>query len=106
MKHSVKIAPAAALLSAVLSIACCLPLGITAGVGLAGLGMLMDRLQPWLMALSLVFLTVGLVQFYRQPACQRRNLLSLVIFCLAAAIVLALVFFPQVVASIFADRLH
>ena len=50
MKHSVKIAPAAALLSAVLSIACCLPLGIPAGVGLAGLGMLMGRLQPWPMA--------------------------------------------------------
>jgi hypothetical protein len=67
--------------------------------------MLMDRLQPWLMALSLVFLTVGLVQLYRQRACQRRNLLNLVIFCIAAAIVLALIFFPQVVASILADRL-
>ncbi len=106
MKHSVKIAPAAALLSALVSITCCLPLGIPAAIGLAGLGMLMGRLQPWLMALSLVFLTVGLVQLYRQRTCQRRDPLSLVIFCIAAAIVLALVFFPQVVASIFADRLH
>ena len=57
------------------------------------------------MALSLVFLTVGLVQLYRQRACQRRNLLSVVIFCIAAAIALTVVFFPQVVASILADRL-
>jgi hypothetical protein len=105
MKDSARIAPVAALLSAVLSITCCLPLGIPAGIGLAGIGMLMDRLQPWLMALSLVFLTVGLVQLYRQRACQRRNLLNLVIFCIAATIVLALIFFPQVVASILADRL-
>ena len=105
MKDSARIAPLAALLSAVLSITCCLPLGIPAGIGLAAIGMLMDRLQPWLMALSLVFLTVGLVQLYRQRACQRRNLLNLVIFCIAAAIVLALIFFPQVVASILADRL-
>ena len=105
MKHSEKVAPVAAALSAVLSVTCCLPLGIPAAIGLAGFGMLMGYLRPWLMALSLVLLAVGLVQLYHRRTCQRHSLVSVVIFCIAVAIVLALVMFPQFVASIIADLL-
>jgi len=105
MKDSEKVAPVAAVISAVLSITCCLPLGIPTAIGLAGLGMLAGQLRPWLMGLSLVLLAVGLVQLYRRRTCQRHNSISVVIFCMAAAIVLALVLFPQLVASIVADRL-
>ena len=103
MKHSEKVTSLAAVLSAVLSVTCCLPLGIPVAIGLAGFGMLMTQLRPWFMALSLVLLAVGLVQLYRRRACQRHNLLSLVIFCIAAGVVLALALFPQFVASILAD---
>ena len=103
MKHSEQVTSLTAVLSVVLSATCCLPLGIPAAIGLAGFGMFMTQLRPWFMALSLVLLTVGLVQLYRQRACQRHNLLSLVIFCIAAGVVLALALFPQFVVSILAD---
>jgi hypothetical protein len=106
MKPSERLAPIMAVLSAALSIICCLPLGIPAAFGLAGFGMLMGHLRPWFMALSLLLLAVGLVQLHRRRACQRHNLAAVVIFCIATAIVLAVVLFPQFVASILADRLH
>src|SRR5262249_1911748 len=74
MKHSEKVAPVAAVISAVLSVTCCLPLGIPVAIGLAGFGVLMAQLRPWFMALSLALLAVGLVQLYRRRACQRHNL--------------------------------
>ena len=103
MKHSEKVTSLAAVLSAVLSVTCCLPLGIPVAIGLAGFGVLMSQLRPWFMALSVILLAVGPVQLYRRRACQRHNLFSLVIFCIAAGVVLALALFPQFVASILAD---
>lgn len=105
MKHSEKVAPVAAVISAVLSVTCCLPLGIPAAIGLAGLGMLGGKVGLWLMGLSLILLAIGLVQLYRGRACRRHNSISVVIFCIAVAIVLGLALFPQFVASIVADRL-
>ena len=105
MKHSEKVAPLAAVISAVLSVTCCVPLGIPAAIGLAGLGMLAGQLRPWLMGLSLLLLAVGLVQLHRRRTCQRHNSISVVIYWIAAAIVFGLVLFPQFVASIVADRL-
>ena len=48
MKHSEKIAPAAAVISAFSTLTCCLPLGIAAAAGAAGLGVLVEPLRPWL----------------------------------------------------------
>lgn len=105
MKHSEKVAPVAAVISAVLSVTCCLPLGIPAAIGLAGFGMLAGHLAPWLIGLSLILLGIGLVQLYRRRECQRHNSISVMVFCIAAVIVLGLAMFPQFVASIVADRL-
>jgi hypothetical protein len=41
MKHSEKVTSVAAVLSAILSVTCCLPLSIPVAMGLAGFGMLM-----------------------------------------------------------------
>ena len=105
MKHSEKVAPVAAVISAMLSLTCCLPLGIPAAIGLAGLARLAGHLGPWLIGLSFILLGIGLLQLYRRRACQRHNSISVVIYCIAAAIVLGLVLFPQFVASIGSDRL-
>jgi hypothetical protein len=105
MKHSERIAPTAAVLSAGISIICCLPLGIPAAIGLAGLGMLMTGLWPWMIGLSVLLLAVGLLQLSRSRACQRRSRLSIAVFCVATALVLALALFPQSMASFLADRL-
>jgi len=88
-----------------MSVACCLPLGIPAAAGLAGVGMVADDLQPWFLAASIVLLALGLIQLYRRPACERRNPLTVALFLFAAIIVLAMILFPQSVASFLADRM-
>ena len=110
LKHSEKIAPVAAAVSAVSCLACCLPLGIAAAAGSAGLfgalAVVMEPFRPWLMGISAALLLFGLWQLYSRPAtCGRRNRASLAIFWLCAAIVLAMIVLPQVVAGILADRL-
>ena len=58
------------------------------------------------MGISAALLLFGLWQLYRQPAtCGRRNRASLAIFWVCAAIVLAMIVMPQVVAGILADHL-
>ena len=105
MKHSERIAPVAAMFSALASVGCCLPLSIPAAVGLAGLGVAASRFQPWLIGLSFVLLAIGIVQLSRPAACRRRSRTSLFVLCVAAAIVLTMALFPQSVASFVADRL-
>jgi len=51
MKHTEKITPVAAAVSALSTIACCLPSGIAAAAGAAGLGVVVEPLRPWLVGL-------------------------------------------------------
>lgn len=105
MKHSEKMAPAAAVLAALSTLACCLPLGIAGAIGAAGLGFISGPLRPWMIGLSIVLLGVGAWQMYYRPSCERRSRTSLVILCSAAVIVGALVLFPQAIAGLIADLL-
>ena len=58
------------------------------------------------MGASVVLLLIGVVQIARpQRTCRTRTTPSLVILCLCAVVVLAVVLFPQVVAGIAADWL-
>ena len=96
-------APVAAALSALATLACCLPLGIAGAVGALGLSVALASLRPWLIGLAVVLLAVGSLQFYRgASACRRRSPLSLVLFGLSAAVVLGVVLFPQKVAELMA----
>jgi len=98
-----RLAPVAAAVSALATLACCLPLGIAGGLGALGLSMAFVRLQPWLIGLSIVLLGVGLFQLYRgQRSCRRRSRLSLVLFGASAVIVLAVIVFPQRLAELMA----
>ena len=49
MKHSEKITPVAAAVSALSTMACCLPSGIAAAAGAAGLGVVLEPFRSWLM---------------------------------------------------------
>lgn len=103
MKHSEKIAPVAAVISVFSTIACCLPLGIAAAVGAAGLGVVLAPLRPWLIGFSLALLIFGLWQLYRSSgSCPRRSGTSIAVFWLSAIIVLAIMLFPQAVAGLLA----
>ena len=104
MKHSEKVAPVAAVLSAISTMLCCLPSGIAAAAGAAGLGVVVEPLRPWLVALSIGLLAVGFVQLCRSNrACHRRSPVSIAIFAIAAIVVLGVLVLPQLTAGLLAN---
>ena len=103
MRVSEKLTPVAAAMSALATLACCLPLGIAGAAGALGLGVVLETLRPWLIGLAVMLLAVSFFQMYRgRKSCQRRSRLSLVLFGLAAAVVLAVILFPQGLAQLLA----
>lgn len=103
MRVTEKLTPVAAALSALATLACCLPLGIAGAVGALGMSVALERLRPWLITLAVILLGVSLFQMYRgRRSCQRRSRLSLVLFGLSAAVVFAVMIFPQQVAELVA----
>src|SRR5262249_41212138 len=104
VKHGEKLAPVAALVSALSCMACCLPMGIAAAAGLAGIGVALEPIRPWMMGISAVLLLFGLWQLYRRPkVCRPRSGFSVVVFWVCAVVVLALVVAPQLIAGWLAD---
>jgi hypothetical protein len=103
---SEKLAPVAAVMSALSCMACCLPLGFAAAAGLAGVGVVLEPLRPWLMSISAVLLVFGMWQLYRRPkVCRPRSRASLIVFWTSAVVVVALTVAPQLVAGFLADYL-
>jgi hypothetical protein len=97
-----KLAPLAAGLSALATLACCLPLGLAGAVGALGLSVALEGLRPWLIGLAVILLSVSAVQIYRGRSCQRRSRLSLILFGVSAVVVLAVMIFPQKLAELMA----
>jgi len=101
MRVAERAAPVAAALSALATLACCLPLGIAGAVGALGLSVALASLRPWLIGIAVVLLGLGGWQMYRgQKACRRKSPLSLIVFGLSSAIVVAVIVFPQEIAGL------
>ena len=106
MKHTERFAPAAAVASALATMACCLPLGFAGAAGAFGLGVALAAWRPWLIGLSVLLLGLGAWQWARSGrTCRRRSRLSIVLLSVSGAVVLAVMFFPQKVADLMADYL-
>lgn len=104
MKVSERVAPLVGALSALATLACCLPLGIAGAIGAIGVSVVLASMRPWLIGFALVCLSVGVLQMYRgHRACRRRSRLSMVLFAISTAIILAVIVFPQHVAEIMAS---
>jgi hypothetical protein len=108
MKHTEKIAPLAAALSALATLACCLPVGFAAAAALATVGVVVAPLRQWFLGGALVLLVFGAVQVNRkQRACATGGggtaWSSILILSASAVIVLVVALFPQVIATILAD---
>ncbi len=88
-------ASASAVLSALATLACCMPMSFAAAAGLAGVGVSLSRYRPWLLGASVVMLAVGFIQHYRARW-------SSAILWAAAAIVLTNLIFPQWIAGLMA----
>ncbi len=93
-----------AMVSLLLTLGCCLPLPFLGAAGLAGASVFLSAVRPWLLGLSVVLLGVGFFQVYRGMKCRaRQSRIALVLLGLAAMLVIFLLFFPQVLASLLAD---
>ena len=103
MRVAERATPLAAIIAAFSSLACCLPFSLIGAAGLLGASARVQAMRPWLLVASGVLLIIGFVQLYlRRKQCQRRSSLSVAIFWISTAIVLLLILFPQIVASILA----
>jgi hypothetical protein len=102
MKVSEKGAPAAAIIAALSTLACCLPLGFLGAVGLATLSLLARQYSRWLLLAAIAFLCVGSVQLYFRKSCTKRSKATLVLFWAAVVIVILVALFPQLVATLIA----
>lgn len=103
MRHSERIAPVAAVVSALSTLLCCLPLGFVTAAGAASLGVASTTLRPWLLGLSAILLAFGFWQLYSaRRACRRSSPLSLAVFWLSVVAIAGGLLFPQTLASILA----
>jgi hypothetical protein len=103
MKHLEKVTPVAAMLTAVTTLACCLPVTFAAAAATASLGAIAAGYRSWLIGLSGVLLVVAVFQIRSARACGQRSTASLVILFGSVAVVLLVVLFPQVLAGMLAD---
>jgi hypothetical protein len=68
MRVTERLAPVAAAMSALATLACCLPLGIAGAMGALGLSVVaLESLRPWLIGLAVILLGVSCLQIYRGP---------------------------------------
>ena len=102
MKIAEKGAPAAAIVAALSTLACCLPLGFLGAVGLAGVSLWAREYSRWFLLASIVFLLVGAGQLYFKKTCVQRSRATLVLFWAAVVVVILVTLFPQVLASLIA----
>ena len=102
MRVAERATPVAAVVAALSTFTCCLPLGFLGAVGLAGLSVWAQSLRGWFLGLAITLLVVGFVQLYRgRKQCSRRPL-SIAMLWVATAIVLLVILFPQMIASLLA----
>jgi hypothetical protein len=95
-----------AIVSSLLTLGCCIPLGFLGAASAAGAAALIAPARPWLLGLSVVLLGTGFFQVYRGARCGiRQSRFSMIALSLAAVFVLFLILFPQLVAGFLANHL-
>ena len=103
MRVAERATPIAAVIAALSTLACCLPLGFLGAMGLAGISVWGRAARPWLLGGALALLVLGFVHLYRgRNQCRKRSPINIALFWLAAAIVLLVILFPQLIASLLA----
>ena len=106
MKLADKVTPVMAALAAVSTLACCLPLPFAAAAVTGALATLVSAHQWWFIGASVVLLVLGFVQVRRaERTCRTRRTSSWIVYACCATVVVAVILFPQVLASILADWL-
>jgi uncharacterized membrane protein YidH (DUF202 family) len=103
MRIAERATPVAAVIAALSTLACCLPVGFVGAVGLAGLSVWAQSFHSWFLGAAVTLLVGGFVQLYRgRNQCRKRSALSMAMLWIATAIVLVVILFPQMIASVLA----
>lgn len=103
MAHGEKVAPVAAAVTALATLACCLPVGFAAAAATASLGAVVAAYRTWFLLTSLLLLGIGIVQLRRaERQCSTRKRGAVTILSISATIVVLVALFPQVIAAMIA----
>lgn len=102
MKKIESLAPAAAVVAALGTLMCCLPVAFLGAAGLAELSLWSARLHWWLLGSALVLLAAGFAQMYGRRSCKTRGRASRMMLWIALGIVAAVILFPQWLATLLA----
>ena len=94
--------PVAAVIAAFSTLGCCLPLGFLGAAGLARMSFRLQAARLWLLGCSLILLVLGFIQLYRRNQCGKRSPLSVALFWCSLTVVILIMLFPQVIASLLA----
>jgi hypothetical protein len=101
-----KVTPVMGAMSAVGTLACCLPVTGAALLGVGGIFGAMAPYQTWLLPISGVCLALsGGFMWRTRRVCHRTSKVSLVILGLSTAVVMMVLIFPQIIAGFLADWL-
>jgi hypothetical protein len=93
-----------AMLTSLLTLACCLPLPFLGAAGLAGASVFLAGARPWLLGVSVFLLGAGFFQVYRGIRCRtRQSRTAITLLSLATVVVVLLLLFPQVIAGVLAN---
>ncbi len=105
--RSTVVASLAALGSVILASSCCLPLlPFLFAAGTAGTSAFVVRLRPYLLVLSVLLIAFGFYRSWRAKQCNcKPSWISTFLLWLSAIVVVAFIFFPQVIANLVADLL-
>lgn len=102
MKHTERIAPVAASIAALSTLACCLPIGFAAAAMTATASIAIGKMRMWFLGASVVLVVLGFMQLRRARACGRSSRASTILMWLCASVVILAFVFPQVLATILA----
>jgi hypothetical protein len=106
MKPTETLAPLGAAATALATLLCCLPFGFAAATAMAAVSTVVAERRLWFLGTSVALLVLGVVQVTRvRRACNSRRSGPLIVLGLSTAIVILVIFFPQVVAGLMADWL-
>lgn len=99
-------ASVAAIVSALATVSCCLPLGFAAAIGAGAASAFFQTLRPWLLGLAIVLIGFGFWQQRRARQCSVRGrwIGNVLLWC-ALVTVVVMILFPQQIAGFLADRL-
>ena len=104
MKNPEQVTPVAAAVTALSTLLCCVPTSFAAAIATTSAGVFVADHQGWFLAASVVLLGIGLIQLRRATVCSTgRKRWSAFLLAVSAGIVVAVIFFPQVLAGLMAD---